>query len=241
MGNRQTGGEAGEAPLARTATKVAGEASDVANHQASQTMDRAADVVTQVASAVRSAGEGLREQQPQLASFADTAARRVDETAQYLRDHEPSQVIGEVESWARRQPALALGGAALVGLIVGRFIRSASPPRSNGSGMPGSTGRSYHSDLGYGAGPYDPELNVGSAIGANDSGIRSGYGVGTGYLAGTGGDAISSDGLGAGARGMVDDLDEPGIVIDEVDLVVDETVPDRSIGTSRAMSGAEDR
>jgi hypothetical protein len=94
--------------------------------------------------------------------------------------------------------------------------------------------------VGYGAGPYDPELNVGSAIGADDSGIGTGYGVGTGYVAGTG-DGIPS-GFGAGARGMVDDVDEPGIVtIDEVDLVVDETIPDRSIGTSRALSGTEDR
>jgi hypothetical protein len=197
----------GEEPIARTAADVAGEAGRTAEQQAARGMDRAADSLQQVAEAVRQAGGGLREQQPQLASVADMAAEQVEKSSRYLRDHEPQEIVGGVESWARRQPALAIGGALALGLVVGRFLRSASPPAS---GMDGRSGGGYGWNDGDGGryrSGYDTGYGLSSGYGsggyASSGSGSSGYGA-TGY--GSAGDGSAGVGYGGsdGGTGAVD-------------------------------------
>src|SRR4051812_304526 len=154
----------------RTSTMVQERVSDVAGSQ----MSRAGDVLQSVAQAIRSTGDQLRQDQPQVAGFADTAASQVDRFAGRIRTSSPSDMIAEAEQFARRQPAVFLGGALLLGAVAARFLK-ASPQA--GSGM--SAGYRGSTDYGYGSGDY-----VG--------GRSMGYGTGTEAMSGS--DAYGSAG-----------------------------------------------
>ena len=86
----------------------------------------------------------LRSEQPQIADFADTAAERVEQLSTYLREHDAREIVDRAEQFARRQPALVVGGGLLAGLLVGRMLRSGSSAGSGQqfgqTGSPGNTG-----------------------------------------------------------------------------------------------------
>jgi len=86
--------------------------------------EQIADRVRRVSSAVRSAGDQLREQDERAAQLADMASQRIDRAAQYVSTLEPQQMVRDVESFARRQPAAFFGGAFLLGLAAARFLKS---------------------------------------------------------------------------------------------------------------------
>jgi len=97
-----------------------------------------AQSLSDVAMAVLQTGESLRGQSPDIGKFADMtdrAAEAADKAAGYLRDTSVDQMIGEVESFGRREPVLFLIGAAAIGFMAARFLKS--------------SGRSVQSTPGY--------------------------------------------------------------------------------------------
>jgi len=166
------------------------------NDVAGSQMSRAGDVLQSVAQAIRSTGDQPRQEQPQVAGFADTAASQVDRFAGRIRTSSPGDMIAEAEQFARRQPAVFLGGALLLGAIAARFLK-ASPQA--GSGM--SAGYRGSTDYGYGSGDY-----VG--------GRSMGYGTGTEAMSGS--DAYGSAGTygTAGAYGSGGGYGAAGTTID---------------------------
>jgi hypothetical protein len=122
--------------LQQAAGGLAEQAVRTAEAQASTTMTRAGETLSQFAGSIRDAGSGMRESQPDIAGFVDTAAERVEEAAVYLREHDARDVLDRLQVEARRQPALVIGGGLVLGLLAGRFLRSGAPA---GSGI----GRTY--------------------------------------------------------------------------------------------------
>jgi hypothetical protein len=55
--------------------------------------------------------------------LAQQAASRVRDAGHWLEDREPGQVVNEVQSFARRRPAVFLALAAGAGLVAGRLTR----------------------------------------------------------------------------------------------------------------------
>ena len=173
--------------LQDAASSVADRVADTAQQQVGTRVDsqlsRGADVLGQVSQAIRRSGDELRSDQPQIASFADTAAEQVDRASQYLRQTDFQGVVRGAEDFARRQPAVFLGGALALGLVASRFLK-ASPSGSSqpgygrrygsygsygssGSGRPGAWGNST-----YGAGSYGSTGMYGTA---GSSGTRQAY------------------------------------------------------------------
>lgn len=226
-----TGQSGGDQPIARTASQVADEASRTAEMQASNTLDRAADAADQVGQAVRQMSDSLRDQQPQVASFVQTAADRIDETSRYLREHEPRELIGAAESWARRQPALAIGGALIAGIAAGRFLRAAAPAGGNTS----SFADGYGSGSGYGGrdGRYS-----GSSYGTTDA-----YDYGSTGVGASGYQTSPTSGYGAGTTTPMDGSDD--MLIADVDVIpdsaVDQLTGDADTSTSRVGASVEGR
>jgi hypothetical protein len=129
------------------------QAGRTAESQASWTMTKAGDTLDEVARAVRDAGSGLRQDRPEIAGFADTAAERVEEAARYLRVHDAADLIDEASRFARQQPVVVVGGFLLAGLALGRLLKSGSTASRYGYGMTGDyRGTGYRS--GYGT-DYD--------------------------------------------------------------------------------------
>lgn len=138
--------------LTDAARNVADQAGQTVEAQASTAMDQIAHSVEQLAQAVRHAGDELRQEQPQIASIADTAAGQVDRFADYLEGHEPREMLDSLEDAARRQPAVVIGAGIAIGLVLGRLLRTTMPTNGSGPGSSRYNGSAYRgtsSDYGY--------------------------------------------------------------------------------------------
>jgi hypothetical protein len=208
------------APVGEAVSGLVDQAARTAEAQASTTMTKAGEVLEQVAQAIRDASGNLREQQPQVAEFADTAAQRVEDGARYLRDHGAGEVLQTVQDTARRQPAIVVGGGLALGLLLGRFLRS-------GASQSGMDSQRFRGGSGYGGSGYGTGYEGGSGYG-------TGYGtsdLGTGAMAGGLGDTSASafgeadlSGADAGTANTVAIVDETVII--ETDELLDETGTD---------------
>lgn len=86
----------------------------------------AAEQLGGVAKALRDAADDFPEQQRWLAQGAQQTAQMVDNLAQTLRENDPQELLRRVERYAREQPTVVLGGAALVGFVAARFLKSSA-------------------------------------------------------------------------------------------------------------------
>jgi hypothetical protein len=61
-----------------------------------------------------------------VGEYAGSVAEQVERFSGYLRDQSIDQILGEVAEFARRRPALFMGGAFTLGLLAARFLKSTS-------------------------------------------------------------------------------------------------------------------
>lgn len=112
------------------------QARDRASSSLGESKSQFADQFGTVADALRRTTEHLRgEDQQRIAGLTETVARQVDQVANYLRSKDAQAMRADIESLARRQPALVLGGALVLGLIGARFLKSSQRNSGRGSGQ----------------------------------------------------------------------------------------------------------
>ena len=143
---RPDGNSGNQAPLDPEAMKQqAGDAAQNLKDQAQQTAGMAADQVkqsamTQVGSqkdrvtgslngfadTLHKAGEQLEssDQSGFFAKYVQQAADRVEQVANHLDEREINELLADVETYARQQPAIFLGGAFVLGVLGARFLKS---------------------------------------------------------------------------------------------------------------------
>jgi hypothetical protein len=98
---------------------------------------KAADQLNSFSAAIRSAADRLHEENDHnLAGYAEAAAERVEGAARYLGERDFSRIADDVESFARRQPELFLGGMFLAGMGISRFLKASRQRSSNGTSTP---------------------------------------------------------------------------------------------------------
>lgn len=130
------------------ARDLAQQARDQARTQLAGQKDRATEQLDSISSALRTTSDTLRdEEQDTVARYVGEAAQRIDRLSGYLRSHTAGELMDEAERYARREPALFLGGAMLLGLLGARFLKS-SRPDDRGRGDDGGFGyeRRYDRD-----------------------------------------------------------------------------------------------
>lgn len=96
-------------------------------------LDALADALRQASAQLRGSEGGAL-----FAGYLDTAATRVQGVSGHLDAHEVSDLYADLESYARRQPAVFLGGMFAAGALVARFLRSTG----GGAGDTGAPTRS---------------------------------------------------------------------------------------------------
>ena len=108
---------------------------------------RAAEEIQNLGAVVRRAADQLHDRHsPALATYVDRAAQRIDSVAEYVEDLDLTTLAREAGQFARRRPALVVGGMFLAGLTVARFIKagqssSSSITRSSSSSSSSSARR----------------------------------------------------------------------------------------------------
>lgn len=112
-----------------TATGVAHDASDrirsEAMSRAESVQSGAAGEVGNVANALRKAASEARKGSPQERSFGQMAEVLAD-ASEAIGQKDLGTIAGDVGAFARRNPLLFIGGAALAGLAVSRFAKASS-------------------------------------------------------------------------------------------------------------------
>jgi hypothetical protein len=93
---------------------------------------RTTDGLGHASEALRTVGDELRQRDEEfIAGYADGAADQIERAAVYLDGKDFDHLVGDVERFARRQPALFLAGAFGLGILAARFLKS-SPTPGNG-------------------------------------------------------------------------------------------------------------
>lgn len=87
----------------------------------------ATDGLGTIAQAVRQSTQQLRDQQHDtVAQYIERAADQLDRFSTRLREKNVSELLNDAQRLARRQPALFIGGAFVLGLLGARFLKSAA-------------------------------------------------------------------------------------------------------------------
>ena len=156
-GGQQTGGSARE-QIREVKDQVVGQARntlqqarDRARSSLGESKGQVAEQFGTIADALRRTTEHLRsEDQQRIAGLTETVARQMEQVANYLRNKDARAMRADLENLARRQPAIMLGGALVLGLIGARFLKSSKRDR----GVRGS--QSYGREQRLGNGGYEP-------------------------------------------------------------------------------------
>lgn len=175
----QFSGQGSPKDTVELAQNKAGEVKEQLQEKASQLVDRAAEqaqsqialqkekavsTLGSVVGALRQTGQTLREQnQSPFAEFADKAADQVEHISSYLQHHEPGELMTEVQRFARRQPALFIGGAFVLGILGARFLKSSAENQQREmydrqQGYDGGGYNSYGRNYGTGYGYNNPQM-----------------------------------------------------------------------------------
>jgi hypothetical protein len=107
------------------ASRLTTEARRQVDELADQRKAQTAAKLGNVAEALRDAARRLEQRNREgLMSYADHWADRVDEASAYLRGREISELMTDLERFARRRPGLVLGGSLAAGILAARFLKS---------------------------------------------------------------------------------------------------------------------
>lgn len=88
--------------------------------------NRAADGLGGIANAIRNASNELRTENETIAGYVDQASDQLRRFADQIREKGVADMLDDVHAFARRRPALFIGGAFLVGLGIARFLKSSA-------------------------------------------------------------------------------------------------------------------
>ncbi len=103
-------------------------------------LHRLAEEIRSIGHATHSAADKFeKEEHGQIGRYISEVTHRFDDAADYLEHQGFDGIIDDASNLARRNPAVFLGAAALVGFVVGRLI-SASGPRRESYGQGSSYG-----------------------------------------------------------------------------------------------------
>jgi hypothetical protein len=179
--------------VAARARETSGRLANRAWSQADQAVrgrkDTAAQRLDSISGALRDGAHRLSGAEDEsLGRYATRAADGVERAARYLREHDPEDLVREVEGFARRRPELFVGSAFVTGILVARFLKASAERR-----LPDPTAGSEEHLYGMGGGRDLAGTSVaGTGVGPGGRGLQ-GSGLGTQSGPGTPRDASPDD------------------------------------------------
>ena len=85
----------------------------------------AALTLSTVATTLLQSGSHLRDDQQDMAGeYVERAAKQIERAAQYVERADLGEMVDNLETFARRRPAMFVGAAFALGLLGARFIKS---------------------------------------------------------------------------------------------------------------------
>ena len=145
--NKIENNQAGNQTIKQTGTEIIGQVREKATGVLDEQKANITSGLTSVADSLRQVGDNLRGADEQnavgkfTAQYGDEIARRIESVSDYLDNADLKDITRDVERLARRQPALFVGGAFVLGLLAVRFLKSSNPKQiSKNRGRSSQTG-----------------------------------------------------------------------------------------------------
>jgi ElaB/YqjD/DUF883 family membrane-anchored ribosome-binding protein len=105
--------------------KLAGQAADKARGLVTQGLERTAEALANVSKMVGDTADGIEERLgPDYGDYARRAAGAIENAANTIAEKDPDELIDDTRNFVRNSPGIALAGAAVVGFVVARLIKS---------------------------------------------------------------------------------------------------------------------
>jgi ElaB/YqjD/DUF883 family membrane-anchored ribosome-binding protein len=117
------GGLAGR--LRSSREKLAGQAGDKARGLVSQSLERTSEALANVAKMVGDTAPGIDERLGEdYGEYARRAAGTIENVANAIAEKDPDELIEDTRNFVRNSPGIALAGAAVVGFVVARLLKT---------------------------------------------------------------------------------------------------------------------
>ena len=118
-------------------------AADKAKTVASDQKDVLADQMGGVAGALDKAASDLEQQNGPSAQYARMIADNAEKLSEVIRNNDVDQLLGMAQDFGRRQPALFVGAAALLGFAASRFVLASAKRRDEKGAATGISSSAY--------------------------------------------------------------------------------------------------
>ena len=105
--------------------QIASQAGDKARGLVSQGLERTAEALANVSKMVGDTADGIEERLgPEYGDYARRAAGAIENAASTIAEKDADELLEDTRSFVRNSPGIALAGAAVVGFVVARLIKS---------------------------------------------------------------------------------------------------------------------
>lgn len=111
--------------------RLSNEAGDRARGFVSQGLERSAEALSNVSKLVGDTADGLDERLgEEYGDYARRAASAIESTANNIASKNPDELIEDTRNFVRNSPGIAVAGAAIVGFVVARLLKSGFSTRN---------------------------------------------------------------------------------------------------------------
>jgi ElaB/YqjD/DUF883 family membrane-anchored ribosome-binding protein len=105
--------------------QLAGQAGDKARGLVTQGLERTSEALANVSKMVGDTADGIEERLgPEYGDYARKAAGAIENVANTIAEKDPDELIEDTRNFVRNSPGIALAGAAVVGFVVARLVKS---------------------------------------------------------------------------------------------------------------------
>ncbi len=108
----------------RAAGKVIDQAKEKAGQATQERQQATAGKIGGYSDRLRETARSLEEEDPNIAHFANKAADRLQEVADYVRDADFARLRADATTIAQRHPVLFMGGLLAAGLVLGNIAKA---------------------------------------------------------------------------------------------------------------------
>lgn len=112
------------------ASKVVDQAKGLVSDQVTGQKERSAGDLGKIANAIRQSRDSLSD--TPAGPYVEKAAEMLDRVSASVRNANLRDTVRSAEKFARRDPLLFIGGAFVVGLLAGRFLKSSAQHSDQG-------------------------------------------------------------------------------------------------------------
>jgi len=105
--------------------QIASQAGEKTRGLVTQGLERTAEALANVSRMVGDTADGIEERLgPEYGDYARRAAGSIENVANTIAEKNPDELIEDTRNFVRNSPGIALAGAAVVGFVVARLIKS---------------------------------------------------------------------------------------------------------------------